>query len=152
VRYAVDGYGVFSCVIGGMIERMRSAEVRSVVMLAVYPLQSRRALVRDIGDYLRMTEFSALALIEPLQRGLKEVGYGQMTPVQASSLPAILAGRDVVAQARTGSGKTAAFALGLLSALDATSGKLHGLVLVPTRNWLTRSAARFADSRGSFRT
>jgi superfamily II DNA/RNA helicase len=61
------------------------------------------------------------------------VGYGQMTPVQASSLPAILAGRDVVAQARTGSGKTAAFALGLLSALDATSSKLHGLVLVPTR-------------------
>src|ERR1700730_12298995 len=83
-------------------------------------------------DHLRMTEFSALALIDPLQRGLKEVGYGQMTPVQASSLPAILAGRDVVAQARTGSGKTAAFALGLLSALDASS-KLHGLGPVPTR-------------------
>ena len=83
-----------------------------------------------------MTEFSALALTDPLQRGLKEVGYGQMTPVQASSLPAILAGRDVVAQARTGSGKTAAFALGLLSALDATSSKLRGLVLVPiARDW-----------------
>jgi ATP-independent RNA helicase DbpA len=80
-----------------------------------------------------MTEFSTLALIDPLRRGLEEVGYGQMTPVQASSLPAILAGRDVVAQARTGSGKTAAFALGLLSALDATSSKLHGLVLCPTR-------------------
>src|SRR3984893_8188937 len=87
----------------------------------------------DRCDHLRMTEFSALALIDPLQRGLAEVGYGQMTPVQASSLPAILAGRDVVAQARTGSGKTAAFALGLLSALDATSSKLHGLVLCPTR-------------------
>src|SRR5580698_2885882 len=69
----------------------------------------------------RMTEFSTLALIDPLQRGLKEVGYRQMTPVQASSLPAILAGRDVVAQARTGSGKTAAFALGLLSSLDSAS-------------------------------
>ncbi|MDB6088627.1 MAG: dbpA [Gammaproteobacteria bacterium] len=80
-----------------------------------------------------MTEFCTLALIDPLQRGLKEVGYGQMTPVQASSLPAILAGRDVVAQARTGSGKTAAFALGLLSALNATSRKLQGLVLCPTR-------------------
>ena len=56
-----------------------------------------------------------------------------MTPVQASSIPAILAGRDVVAQARTGSGKTAAFALGLLSALDVASGKLQGLVLCPTR-------------------
>jgi len=80
-----------------------------------------------------MSEFSTLALIEPLQRGLKEVGYAEMTPVQASSLPAILAGRDVVAQARTGSGKTAAFALGLLAALDAASVKLQGLVLCPTR-------------------
>jgi ATP-dependent RNA helicase DbpA len=80
-----------------------------------------------------MTKFSTLALIDPLQRGLQEVGYGQMTPVQASSLPAILAGRDVVAQARTGSGKTAAFALGLLSVLNAPASKLHGLVLCPTR-------------------
>jgi ATP-independent RNA helicase DbpA len=80
-----------------------------------------------------MTDFVALALIDSLQRGLKEVGYVEMTPVQASSLPAILAGRDVLAQARTGSGKTAAFALGLLAALDAASVKLQGLVLCPTR-------------------
>src|SRR5882757_4918661 len=80
-----------------------------------------------------MTQFSTLALIDSLQRGLKEVSYAEMTPVQASSLPAILAGRDVVAQARTGSGKTAAFALGLLSAFDATAIKLQGLVLCPTR-------------------
>jgi ATP-dependent RNA helicase DbpA len=80
-----------------------------------------------------MTEFSTLLLADPLQLALKEVGYERMTPVQASSIPAILAGRDVVAQARTGSGKTAAFALGLLSALDVASGKLQGLVLCPTR-------------------
>ncbi|MGH8176646.1 MAG: ATP-dependent RNA helicase DbpA [Steroidobacter sp.] len=80
-----------------------------------------------------MTEFSRLKLIEPLQRGLAEVDYAAMTPVQAATLPAILAGRDVAAQARTGSGKTAAFALGLLSALDATAVRLQGLVLCPTR-------------------
>jgi ATP-independent RNA helicase DbpA len=80
-----------------------------------------------------MTEFATLALSDPLQRGLKEVGYVEMTPIQASSLPALLAGRDVVAQARTGSGKTAAFALGLLSALDVASVNLQGLVLCPTR-------------------
>jgi ATP-independent RNA helicase DbpA len=80
-----------------------------------------------------MTEFATLALTDPLQRGLKEVGYVEMTPVQASSLPDLLAGRDVVAQARTGSGKTAAFALGLLSALDVASVNLQGLVLCPTR-------------------
>lgn len=80
-----------------------------------------------------MTQFSELNLIEPLQRGLAEVAYVEMTPVQTASLPAILAGRDVVAQAKTGSGKTAAFALGLLSALDAAAVKLQGLVLCPTR-------------------
>lgn len=80
-----------------------------------------------------MSEFSGLKLIEPLQRAAAEVGYIEMTPVQAASLPAILAGRDVVAQARTGSGKTAAFALGLLSTLDAAAVRLQGLVLCPTR-------------------
>jgi ATP-dependent RNA helicase DbpA len=80
-----------------------------------------------------MTDFVTLALVDSLQRGLKEVSYVEMTPVQASSLPAILAGRDVLAQARTGSGKTAAFALGLLASLDAASVKLQGLVLCPTR-------------------
>lgn len=80
-----------------------------------------------------MTEFSKLTLIEPLQRGLAEVGYAEMTAVQEASLPAILSRRDVLAQARTGSGKTAAFALGLLSALDATVVRLQGLVLCPTR-------------------
>ena len=80
-----------------------------------------------------MTAFSTLPLTEPLQRGLTEVGYTAMTPVQAASLPAILAGRDVVAEAKTGSGKTAAFALGLLSTLDASVVALQGLVLCPTR-------------------
>jgi ATP-independent RNA helicase DbpA len=80
-----------------------------------------------------MTEFTRLQLIEPLHRALTEVGYAEMTPVQAASLPGILSGRDVIAQARTGSGKTAAFALGLLSALDASAIQLQGLVLCPTR-------------------
>jgi ATP-independent RNA helicase DbpA len=80
-----------------------------------------------------MPNFSALNLSEPLRRALAEVDYDQMTPVQEASLPPILAGRDVVAQARTGSGKTAAFALGMLSRLDATQVRLQGLVLCPTR-------------------
>lgn len=80
-----------------------------------------------------MTQFSALSLIDPLQRGLQEAGYIDMTAVQAASLPSILSGRDVVAEAQTGSGKTAAFALGLLSSLDASTVTLQGLVLCPTR-------------------
>lgn len=80
-----------------------------------------------------MPAFATLALIDPLQQSLDELGFVQMMPVQAASLPAILASRDVVAQARTGSGKTVAFALGLLVALDVASVKLQGLVLCPTR-------------------
>jgi ATP-independent RNA helicase DbpA len=80
-----------------------------------------------------MSRFSELPLIEPLQRALAEVDYVEMTPVQAASVPAILAAKDVIAQAKTGSGKTAAFALGVLSALDASKAQLQGLVLCPTR-------------------
>lgn len=80
-----------------------------------------------------MPTFSELSLIEPLQRALAEVGYAEMTPVQAATLPPILAGQDVVAQAKTGSGKTAAFALGLVSSLDTGTARLQGLVLCPTR-------------------
>ena len=79
------------------------------------------------------TPFSTLSLPPALLRALAEISYVEMTPVQEESLPAILAGRDVVAQAKTGSGKTAAFALGLLSALDASAVKLQGLVICPTR-------------------
>jgi ATP-independent RNA helicase DbpA len=80
-----------------------------------------------------MSKFEELKLIEPLQRALKEVDYVAMTPVQAASLPAILSNRDVIAQAKTGSGKTAAFALGMLAALDVTAIELQALVLCPTR-------------------
>lgn len=80
-----------------------------------------------------MPSFSALPLSEPIKRALTEVDYADMTPVQAASLPAILEGKDVVAQAKTGSGKTAAFALGMLSNFDATVAQLQGLVLCPTR-------------------
>ena len=77
--------------------------------------------------------FSELNLPAPLARGLADVDYVEMTPVQAASVPAILAARDVIAQAHTGSGKTAAFALGLLAALDPMQLSVQGLVLCPTR-------------------
>jgi ATP-independent RNA helicase DbpA len=80
-----------------------------------------------------MNSFTDLNLSPPLLKALAELEYTEMTPVQAASLPAILEKRDVLAQAKTGSGKTAAFALGLLSSLDASISKVQGLVLCPTR-------------------
>ena len=77
--------------------------------------------------------FNTLSLSSGLQQGVKAAGYTQMTPIQAESLPAILTGRDVIAQAPTGSGKTAAFGLGLLHRLDPVLIRTQALVLCPTR-------------------
>jgi len=79
------------------------------------------------------TDFSTLPLQPSLLDNLKTLGYEQMTPIQAQSLPAILDGRDVIAQGKTGSGKTAAFALGLLHNLDVKKFRVQSLVLCPTR-------------------
>ena len=80
-----------------------------------------------------MNDFSSLALAPALLQGIDALGYTQMTPIQAQSLPAILDGRDLIAQAPTGSGKTAAFGLGLLHRLDPLQIKTQALVLCPTR-------------------
>ena len=77
--------------------------------------------------------FNSLSLSAGLQQGVEAAGYTQMTPIQAESLPAILTGRDVIAQAPTGSGKTAAFGLGLLHRLDPALIRTQALVLCPTR-------------------
>ncbi|MDX8379977.1 MAG: DEAD/DEAH box helicase, partial [Gallionella sp.] len=82
--------------------------------------------------------FSNLSLHADLLRNIASLGYQEMTPIQAQGLPDILAGKDVIGQARTGSGKTAAFALGLLNKLDATAlqnkqTSIQALVLCPTR-------------------
>ena len=80
-----------------------------------------------------MTEFTSLSLQPALLQAVEALGYTQMTPVQAQSLPPMLEGRDVIAQAMTGSGKTAAFGLALLAKLDAGTISTQALVLCPTR-------------------
>ena len=77
--------------------------------------------------------FADLALAPALRAGLDALDYTVLTPIQAQALPAIIAGRDVIAQAPTGSGKTAAFGLGLLQGIDATATRTQALVLCPTR-------------------
>lgn len=77
--------------------------------------------------------FGSLNLPTSLLQGVEALGYKQLTPVQAQTLPAILEGRDVIAQAPTGSGKTAAFGLGVLSRIDAGRIQTQALVLCPTR-------------------
>lgn len=81
-----------------------------------------------------MTAFATLNVLPAAQLdNLNELGYLSMTPVQAAALPAILSGQDVRVQAKTGSGKTAAFGLGLLQHIDVTLFQTQSLVLCPTR-------------------
>ena len=82
--------------------------------------------------------FASLGLIEPLLRALDALGYQTPTPVQAQAIPPVLAGRDLMAAAQTGTGKTAGFALPLLQRLTmegpkVVSNSIRALVLVPTR-------------------
>lgn len=77
--------------------------------------------------------FSTLKLKPELLENLSSMGYHEMTPIQAQSLPPILAGQDVIGQGKTGSGKTAAFGLGLLNKLDVKRFRIQTLVLCPTR-------------------
>src|ERR1035437_4626761 len=77
--------------------------------------------------------FNTLPLNPATLDNLQQLGYLSMTPIQAASLPAALAGKDLIAQAQTGSGKTAAFALRLLVHLNPRRFVVQGLVLCPTR-------------------
>lgn len=77
--------------------------------------------------------FSTLALSPRMLANLTQLGYTQMTPIQAASLPSALLGKDLIAQAKTGSGKTAAFALALLANLNPRRFAVQSLVLCPTR-------------------
>ncbi|PXF31340.1 hypothetical protein WH50_10455 [Pokkaliibacter plantistimulans] len=77
--------------------------------------------------------FASLSLPDSMLDNLANLGFEQMTPVQAASLPASLDGKDVIAKAKTGSGKTLAFALPMLTRLDPAMYAVQGLVLCPTR-------------------
>ncbi|HLT29007.1 MAG TPA: ATP-dependent RNA helicase DbpA [Myxococcaceae bacterium] len=80
-----------------------------------------------------MTAFTELSLPSNLSRALEVLEFSEMTPVQEHALPPLLAGRDVTAQARTGSGKTVAFGLGALAAVAVAQSRIQALILCPTR-------------------
>ncbi len=87
--------------------------------------------------------FTDLGLPDALLRALAEVGYETPSPIQAATIPPLLAGRDVLGQAQTGTGKTAAFALPILARIDAAAAKPQALVLAPTRELAIQVAEAF---------
>jgi ATP-dependent RNA helicase DeaD len=80
-----------------------------------------------------MPSFSDLGLTPTLLGAIESVGYEAPTPIQARTIPALLAGKDVIGQAQTGTGKTAAFALPILQTIDLKRAQVQALVLTPTR-------------------
>ncbi|MCF1428349.1 MAG: DEAD/DEAH box helicase [Shewanella sp.] len=89
--------------------------------------------------------FRELGLSEPLLRALDGLGYENPTPIQAASIDPLMEGRDILGQAQTGTGKTGAFALPLLNAIDHTQNTPQILVLAPTRELAVQVAEAFSS-------
>jgi ATP-dependent RNA helicase DeaD len=93
-----------------------------------------KATEGTMDDERRTTDsFAGLGISEPILRAVAEVGYEAPTPIQERTIPAMLAGRDLIGQAQTGTGKTAAFAIPILERIDPSLAEVQALVLAPTR-------------------
>src|SRR4051794_34404700 len=80
-----------------------------------------------------MTTFGDLGLSQPVLDALEDVGYESPSPIQEQAIPELLQGRDVIGQAQTGTGKTAAFGLPMIEFVDPSEEEVQALVLTPTR-------------------
>jgi ATP-dependent RNA helicase DeaD len=94
-------------------------------------------------ESLKSPSFRDLALSEPVLRALTDVGYESPSPIQAATIPVLLSGADMLGQAQTGTGKTAAFALPALTRIDLAGREPQVLVLVPTRELALQVAEAF---------
>src|SRR5713226_4845179 len=92
--------------------------------------------------------FTELGLSDSIAAVLTALGYEAPTPIQSRTIPPLLSGRDVLGQAQTGTGKTAAFALPILSRLDLGKTKPQALVLAPTRELAIQVAEAFQRYAG----
>src|SRR5512132_2545097 len=98
-----------------------------------------------------MTAFADLGLSESTLRALQDVGYEQPSPIQEQAIPVLLEGRDMIGQAQTGSGKTAAFGLPMIEHVDPSEPEVQGLVLTPTRELciqVTQALRAYAQRKG----
>ena len=98
-----------------------------------------------------MATFAELGLSELLLEALAHLGYDQPTPIQDQAIPAMLAGRDVIGQAQTGTGKTAAFGLPLLEFIEPENEEVQALVLTPTRELciqVTQALRAYGERKG----
>ena len=134
---------------------------------ATYPMSDVRRAHEDIAgrrttgkllldpsrvvSVVRMTTFEELGLSQPVLDALEHLGYKQPTPIQEETIPLLLQGRDVIGQAQTGTGKTAAFGLPMLEYVDPSDNEIQALVLTPTRELciqVTQALRAYGEQRG----
>jgi ATP-dependent RNA helicase DeaD len=82
---------------------------------------------------MQTVKFEELGIIEPILKAIVDMGFEEASPIQANAIPIVLSGKDIVGQAQTGTGKTAAFGIPLLQAIDPKNKQLQAVVLSPTR-------------------
>src|SRR3712207_404658 len=98
-----------------------------------------------------MSGFAELGLSQPILDSIRHLGYEQPTPIQEQTIPALLQGKDVMGQAQTGTGKTAAFGLPMLQHVDPENVEVQALVLTPTRELciqVTQALRAYGQQRG----
>ena len=94
----------------------------------------------DLQDDEKVVTFDELGLSKEVLKAVHDLGYESPTPIQERSIPVVLEGADMIGQAQTGTGKTAAFALPILSKIDCKKGYIQALILEPTRELAIQSA------------
>lgn len=80
-----------------------------------------------------MEKFKALGISDPIIRALNDMGFEEPTPIQEQAIPAVMTGNDLIGQAQTGTGKTAAFGIPLIEKVKASASRFQGIILTPTR-------------------
>ena len=111
---------------GGNVGEMHKAA-------CLMPMRGRGGGRKDIISYMETVKFDELQLDERIIRAITEMGFEEASPIQAKAIPAMISGIDLIGQAQTGTGKTAAFGIPLLEKVDPKLKKLQAIVLCPTR-------------------
>src|SRR5688500_9750697 len=113
--------------------------------------QNAVRMTRGANLCARMTTFADLRLSDAALAAVREVGYDSPSPIQEQAIPELLAGRDVIGQAQTGTGKTAAFGLPMVDFVDPDDPETQALVLTPTRELciqVTQALRTYGKYRG----
>ena len=94
---------------------------------------------------MSIESFEELGLCPEIQKAVKQMGFEEPSPIQKKAIPVMMEGRDLIGQAQTGTGKTAAFGIPMLQKIDPKNKKLQGIVLCPTRELAIQVADEIRD-------